>query len=156
DFALAYSNLGNALSDQRRLDEAVAAYRKAIDLKPDLAEAHNNLGIALGEQKKPDEAVAAYRRAIQIRRDYAEAHCNLGCALCDQGRFAEGLAELREGDKLGSKQPGWNNPSAQWVRTAEALVDLDARLPAILHGEQKPKDNRDRLSFAVLCVRYKK
>jgi hypothetical protein len=66
------------------------------------------------------------------------------------------LAELREGHKLGSEQPGWKYPSAKWVRRAEALVELDARLPAILRGEQQPKDNRDRLNFAMLCGQYKK
>jgi Flp pilus assembly protein TadD len=33
--AEAHSNLGNALKDQGKLDEAVAAYRQAISIKPD-------------------------------------------------------------------------------------------------------------------------
>ena len=46
-----------------RIAEAVACYRRALELKPDYAEAHNNLGNALKDQGKPDEAVACYRRA---------------------------------------------------------------------------------------------
>ena len=34
------------LKDQGKLDEAVACYRRALELKPDFAEAHNNLGNA--------------------------------------------------------------------------------------------------------------
>ena len=52
--------------------EAVACYRRALELKPDYAEAHNNLGNALKDQGKLDEAVACCRRALQLKPDYAE------------------------------------------------------------------------------------
>ena len=35
DFAEAHNNLGNALKDQGRLDEALACHRRALELKPD-------------------------------------------------------------------------------------------------------------------------
>ena len=70
-----------ALKDQGKLDEAVACYRRALELKPDYAEAHNNLGNALKDQGKLDEAVACYRRALELKPDFAEAHNNLGNAL---------------------------------------------------------------------------
>jgi tetratricopeptide (TPR) repeat protein len=53
--------------------KALAAYRQAIDVKPDLAEAYFNPGNALGDQGKDDEAIAAHRHAIDIQPDYAEA-----------------------------------------------------------------------------------
>ena len=84
-----------ALADQGKLDEAIAAYRQAIDIKPDYAEAHSNLGIALADQGKLDEAIAAYRRAIGIKPDLAEAHSNLGSALQDQGKLEEASAAYR-------------------------------------------------------------
>jgi tetratricopeptide (TPR) repeat protein len=45
--AEAHNNLGAAFKDQGKLDEAIACYRRALELKPDFAEAHNNLGNAL-------------------------------------------------------------------------------------------------------------
>ncbi len=60
---------GYALKDQGKLDEAVACYRRALELNPDYAEAHNNLGIALKDQGKLDEAVACYRRALELKPD---------------------------------------------------------------------------------------
>jgi protein O-GlcNAc transferase len=59
------------LNDQGKLDEAVACYRRALELKPDYAEAHNNLGNALKDQGKLDEAVACYRRALELKPDFA-------------------------------------------------------------------------------------
>ncbi len=47
---------------QGKLDEAVACYRRAVELKPDFAEAHNNLGNAFKDQGELDEAAACYRR----------------------------------------------------------------------------------------------
>ena len=37
--------MGNALKDQGKLDQAVAAYNKALSIKPDYAEAYSNLGV---------------------------------------------------------------------------------------------------------------
>jgi protein O-GlcNAc transferase len=73
------------LKDQGKLDEAVACYRRALELKPDYAEAHNNLGNAFNDQGKLDEAVACYRRALELKPDFAEAHYNLGSALEEIG-----------------------------------------------------------------------
>jgi Flp pilus assembly protein TadD len=57
---------------------AIAAFREAIQLKPDFAEAHYNLGIALAETGQLPDAIAAYRKAIELKPGFAEAHCNLG------------------------------------------------------------------------------
>jgi tetratricopeptide (TPR) repeat protein len=51
--AAAYYNLGNALSAQKKLDKAIAAYQKAMQLlAPKNAIASTNLNKALREQKK--------------------------------------------------------------------------------------------------------
>jgi len=48
---------------------AVNAYRKALALKPDLAEAALNLGVALQESGDPDAAMSAYAAAYRLRPD---------------------------------------------------------------------------------------
>ena len=50
------------LKEQGKLGEAVASYRRALELKPEYAAAHNSLANALKDQGKPDEAAASYRR----------------------------------------------------------------------------------------------
>ena len=156
DDAVAHYNLGIALAAQGKLDEAIAEYRTAIRLKPDYAMAHNNLGLALASQGKLDEAVAEYRTAIRLKPDYAEAHCNLGHLLRGQGDYAGSLAMLRRGHELGTRQPGWRYPSAQWVAEAERLAALAARLPAVLKGEDRPKDVAERLAIAQMCYDTKR
>ena len=74
----------NATGD---LDEAIAAFRKAIALKPNYAEAHSNLGNLLQEKGQLGQAIAACRRAIAFKPDLAQAHSNLGNALEDKGQL---------------------------------------------------------------------
>ena len=83
-----------------RLAEAIACYRRALELKPDYAEAHNNLGTTLQAQGKLAEAIACYRRALELKPDYAEAHNNLGTALQAQGKLDEAIACYRRALEL--------------------------------------------------------
>ncbi|PYL74702.1 MAG: hypothetical protein DMF27_13955, partial [Verrucomicrobia bacterium] len=64
---MAEYNLGLALKNQGQLDQAIAHYRRAIDIWPDYVDAHYNLGGAYIEKGEIDEALAEYRRAIEIR-----------------------------------------------------------------------------------------
>jgi tetratricopeptide (TPR) repeat protein len=148
---LVHTNLGLALSAQGKTDQAIEEYRQAIRLQPDDAKAHSNLGNALSAQGKTDQAIEEYRQAIRLQPDLAEAHCNLGLALKKHGLFRESLESLERGHQLGSRQPGWKSPSAQWVLEARRLVQLEATLPSILRGETRPSDAVHRLELADLC-----
>jgi tetratricopeptide (TPR) repeat protein/serine/threonine protein kinase len=151
-------NLGSALLARGRPDEAIAAYRQALASKqhfPGAHIAHYNLGNVLKTKGHLGQAIAEYREAIRIKKDYAEAHCNLGHALVQKGQFRDGAEELRRGHELGSRNPRWTYPSAQWVRNAERLAELEARLPQLLKGEKQPADAAERLTLASLCQEHK-
>ena len=81
--------------------EAIAAYREAIRLKPDLAQAHNNLGIALrepGRRARGDRRRTARRSASSPTTP--QAHYNLGIALDASGDVREAIAAYREAIRL--------------------------------------------------------
>ena len=63
------------------------------------------------------------------------------------GRYAEALEELRRGHELGSRRPGWRYPSERWVRDTERMAALDARLPAVLKGDDHPADAAEALAL---------
>jgi tetratricopeptide (TPR) repeat protein len=90
-----HSNLGNALLDLGRLDDAAASYRRALLLKPDYAEAHNNLGAALRARGQLEDALASFQRALALKPDAAEAHSNLGATLRALHRLEEAQASYR-------------------------------------------------------------
>jgi tetratricopeptide (TPR) repeat protein len=95
-----YLNLGNALREQCQLNEAVAAYRDAIRIKPDYVEVHFGLGNVLTELRRFDEAAAAYRSAIRIKPDYAEVHFGLGNVLTELRRFDEAATAYRNAIRI--------------------------------------------------------
>lgn len=74
---LAHNNLGVVLVDQKKYDEAIGHYSKALQIQPGYAEAHNNLGVALAYQGKIDEAISHISIALRIRPQYAAAYHNL-------------------------------------------------------------------------------
>ncbi len=155
DFAMAHMNLGNALWAKGQRDEAIAEYREATRLQKDFSLAHYNLGRALLEMGQLDEAIAEYRTAIPLKKDFAEAHCNLGLALMQKGQFRQALEELRLGHQLGSRNPSWHYPSAQWLRQVERLAALDDRLPKLLKGQAQPAGVAECLDWAFFCQESK-
>ncbi len=48
-------------------DDAIASYREALRIDPELAEAHLNLGNTLRGLNQPEEAIASFRRALELR-----------------------------------------------------------------------------------------
>ena len=92
---LAYTSLGNALAGRRRVDEAIAQYRKALEIEPGHAGAHTNLGNALAGRGELDEAMAHYRKALEIEPDHVEAHNDLGNALSNHGEVEAAIAHYR-------------------------------------------------------------
>ena len=76
-YAAAHSDLGNAFKGQGNLDDAIACYRRALELKPEYAEAYNNLGNAFKDHGSLNEAIDCYRRALELKADYSAAHSNL-------------------------------------------------------------------------------
>jgi len=84
DFAEAHSNLGSALQQQDKLDEAIAAFRQAIAVRPAFAEAHSNLGRGFQAMGQLPQAVECYRTALGMEapENSAYIHRNImGCAL---------------------------------------------------------------------------
>jgi tetratricopeptide (TPR) repeat protein len=156
DFPEAHSSLGIALAADGYYKEAEAACRKAIELKPDSGQAHVNLGLVLARNFHYKEAEAAFRDAIQLQPGDALAVCNLGIALQNQGRLADALEELRRGDAMGRQIAGWRQPSAQWVRQCERIIELDGKLPAVLAGDAEPAGAVECLELVNLCVIQKR
>jgi hypothetical protein len=78
DNYLAHNNLGLALFDKGRIEEAIDHYNKAIHIAPDSAEIYYNRGIAYSFLGRQQRAIIDYGEAIRLKPDYFEAYNNRG------------------------------------------------------------------------------
>ncbi len=97
---IAYNNVGDALLNQGRVDEAMSQFQEAIRINPNDAEAHYNLGIAFFKKSQTGEAISQYQEAIRIKPDYAEAHNNLGAALLNKVQTDDAVSHFQEAIRL--------------------------------------------------------
>ncbi len=74
---------------------AAAAYHRAIELDPDMADAYINLGRLAHERGDVAEAARLYHLALACAPTDPVAHYNLALALEDQGRHADSVSHYR-------------------------------------------------------------
>lgn len=87
----AHFNLGNALRDEHRLEDAIASYQNVLKIRSNYAKAHDNLGVVLMEKGEVDDAIVHFKKALKIRPRGAMSHCNLGIALMRKGQLEEAI-----------------------------------------------------------------
>jgi tetratricopeptide (TPR) repeat protein len=87
---------GAMLSGERKYEDAIAKYRKAIGVDPKYAVAYVNWGNALDDEGKHDDAVAKYQKAIELDPKFASAYVSWGNALNDEGKHADSIAKYQK------------------------------------------------------------
>jgi Tfp pilus assembly protein PilF len=91
----AYYQLGLALMQLGRDQEAIDQFKSLLMAVPQRFDAHFNLGVLLARNGKAEESLAHYTAALQLRPNSPEALNNVGAALADLGRFAEAIPYYR-------------------------------------------------------------
>ena len=81
--------------DAGQFDEAIAEFRRSLQLNADSAQTHYNLAYALSARGRRDEAMAELVAALRIDPEYAQAHNNLGALLQLSGRDDEALTHFQ-------------------------------------------------------------
>jgi tetratricopeptide (TPR) repeat protein len=127
---LARNNLGVALGQKGKFDEAISQLQEAIRLKPGFAEAHQNLGMAFAGKNQMDQAISEFQEAIRLKPDYVEAHNNLGVALCNRGQFDEAIKQFQAALRL---SPGSAQAQINLQKALEAQSKSMAEQPAPQH-----------------------
>jgi tetratricopeptide (TPR) repeat protein len=132
DEAGAYCDLGVALHRQGLHREAIAAYRQAVELAPELAEALVALGDLLDLTDEDEEAAQCFRRAAATAPDTVTGRLHLAKACMLEADFSGAEIQLRralayepDNDRL-TKYLG--DVLARQGRFAEAVEAFDRTL----------------------------
>lgn len=148
--------LGVVLAGRGRVDEGIAAYRRALEVReralgpndPGLAVMLSNLAAALNMQGGLDESLRLLERSVAILEhawgpdhpDTVVAAINLGVAEAEVGRVREGIARLRAALVRAERAFGAGDPTvaatlvnlAHWLETTGAVQEaIPLRLRAI-------------------------
>jgi hypothetical protein len=84
------------------------------------------------------------------------AHGALGEALLAQGAFEEARAATQKVLQLLPLGHPLRPQATRQLQACQRLLDLERRLPALLAGEDQPRDAAEQLDLADFCQRYKK
>jgi tetratricopeptide (TPR) repeat protein len=87
-----YVKKGDALYYEKSYKEALAAYEKAIELKPDFPDAWLNKGVTLGQLQRTEEALSNLEKAIELKPDFPDTWFNKGNTLVELKHSEEALA----------------------------------------------------------------
>jgi len=97
--AVARFNLGLALLDMGKTDEAIKQYRESLRINPDNADVLYTLARVLTDRGSPadlDEAIRLFYAALKVCPTGELTHNYLGVALAKRGRMDEAISQFRE------------------------------------------------------------
>ena len=83
------ANLGQALIESGKVDEAARALDRAVAANPDLPEPHDLNGLVWLRRGDAARAEAGFREALRIQPDLATAHANLASLLAGRKDFVQ-------------------------------------------------------------------
>jgi tetratricopeptide (TPR) repeat protein len=106
EVATQYLNERNQLLEEGKLEEAIAIFRRELELNPDISWSHHNLGQALAKLGQFEEAIAAFRRAIELNPDFSWSYHHLGDILDRQQQWEEAVVGFRRAIELNPEHFG--------------------------------------------------
>ena len=90
--AAIHSSVGAVLVRKDRVEEAVAHFQRAIELRPNYPDAHYNLGVVFGRRNDVDGAIAQFRTILSLYPNDSNSNAALADALVHKGSFREAIA----------------------------------------------------------------
>jgi len=85
--ARAHNNLGAAYLLQKKYQESIPCFNKALDIQPKLATTYLNRGIAYLELKNFSAALSDFNATLRLQPNYSEVYNNIGIIYYNWGDF---------------------------------------------------------------------
>ncbi|HLC15702.1 MAG TPA: tetratricopeptide repeat protein, partial [Thermodesulfovibrionia bacterium] len=156
----AYYNLGNALIQVKRFEEATEAFKKAVDLDKSLWQAASNLGMLLFGLNHHEEALKYLRHAASAEPQEPEFHHIYGTALIHLEKYSEATEAFK---KLHAMQPdiptvayvlahlhGIQNQDTEALEMLTKSINMDSTYKAKAVSDEAFSHLRDNPAFVAI------
>jgi Flp pilus assembly protein TadD len=150
--ARSHSELGSALAEAGRLDDANREFERALAIRGDEPTILYNWGVALMQAGRYDAAAHTYRRAIAVKPNFGEAFENLGNVESARGDQQAALAALRRAQELTPESPYLLTTIAAVLARAGAIAEARATYAKAL--AERPTDPVVRDGYAAFVRTY--
>ena len=131
---------GLALKKAGKLDEAIAAMNRALEIRADYAAVHQSIGVCYRKKKDYASAEKHLKQAVKLEPRWANAYYSLGLVLFHLNKKDEAIAAMEKAAELDPKDPlppeqlgvlyGRKDPkkAVLWLNKACQLKPNDARI----------------------------
>ena len=133
DAKLNYS-LGNVLRDQKRYDEALEQFKKAVEADPSFAFAHNGLASTYYCLDNLEQAEKEGRLAIKYKPDYALAYYHLGLVLERKNDLKNALDAFNQSLKF-ETEPAYINDTRQKILVMRKSLGMPDEIAKVDNSE---------------------
>jgi FimV-like protein len=116
-----YLNLGDALRNDGKLEQARAQYAEALLRKPDALPELQKLALCLSSLRQYARATDVLKRAVELVPNDATTWVQLGLSYVDQGRKDDAVAAFQKAIALDPELPeAYNSLGGVWFETRDA------------------------------------
>ena len=107
----AYYNRGIVYMNEKKYDQALYDYSKAIALNPNYPEPYYNRGIVFMNEKRYDQALDDFSKAIKFNPKFIQAYINRGIVFMKEGKYLQAINDCNKAIELNP-----NNAEAYYNR----------------------------------------
>jgi tetratricopeptide (TPR) repeat protein len=135
--------MATALSGNDQETDALAEYRKAVELNPKSATFRDHLAISMDLNGDSDGAVEELSKAIAAEPTSAEYHFNLGVVLESRGDFAGAIGSLKDSIRYsrGRNWRGFAELAKAYQKTGQPAEAVQALREAVALAEAAHEDD---------------
>jgi len=125
-------NRGNSAFQNKKYDEAIAAFTEAIQYDQSNHVLYSNRSAAYASKEDYQHALEDALKTVQLKPDWGKSYSRLGSAYYGLGNLEEAVAAYRKGLQV---EPG--NPQLQ--EGLQSIEDLKIRIDALKRKLQEKK-----------------
>ena len=148
ELAMGYFRLAYENQMRGDLQEAIANYKKSIDLYP-TAEAHTFLGWTYSFMNRLDEAIEECEKAIAIDSEFGNPWNDIGAYLIEKGQLHQAPSYLMRA----TQAQRYDSRGFPWANMARIWEQVGARFKALECYRKALEENPDYAAAGVAVQR---